>query len=70
MGISIVLRRGWLLVRDGNSKEAPTIGSKMCGSNSPQAIIGSGNELFIEFNAMGHFKPGFQIVIIEGKISA
>ena len=56
-------------MRDGNNKERPPIGGKMCGYNLPQPITGSGNELFIEFHPKGYSKKGFQIQLKEGKIS-
>ena len=71
MTIFILLRCDWLLIRDGSNKEAPPIGSKMCGSTVPQPIVGSGNELFIEFHSDGVETPntieGFQIQLKEGR---
>ena len=66
--IMFSLRCAWFLVRNGNNKEAPAIGSKLCGSTVPQTIVGHGNELFVQFYSDLHpRRKGFQIRLKEGK---
>ena len=57
----------WILVRDGNSKDAPIIGDKLCGSNIPQPVTASGSELYLEFHSDGSStEKGFQLTVKEG----
>ena len=44
-------RYDWLEVHDGASESSPLIGTKMCGSNLPQNIKSTGNELFVKFHS-------------------
>ena len=41
----------WFEVHDGADESAPMIGSKLCGSSIPEAIISSGNALFVKFHS-------------------
>ena len=57
----------WLLVRDGDSKDAPIIGDKLCGTNIPQLVTASGSELYLEFHSDQYdTRKGFQLIVKEG----
>ena len=63
----LCLRYDWILVRDGNSKDAQIIGDKLCGINVPQPVIGSGNVLYLEFHSdRTTAEKGFQLEVKEG----
>ena len=55
-----------MLVRDGNSKEAPLIGDRLCGRSVPQPVIGSGDELYLEFHSDSrNAESGFKLIVKE-----
>ena len=68
--IIIVFRYDWLEVHDGDNANSPLIGSTLCGSNIPQTIVSSGNELFVHFTSDGYVpSTGYQIRVVSGKLS-
>ena len=61
-------RYDWLEIRDGDSENAPLIGSRLCGSSTPQPIVSSGNHLFIQFHSDSDLvSSGFEIKVDVGK---
>ena len=61
-------RYDWLEVRNGGDEDAQMIGERRCGSNIPQPIISSGNQIFIRFHSdFSITSTGFEIEVNEGK---
>ena len=51
-------------MHDGNNAAAPSLGGKMCGQDVPQPIVGTGNEVFIQFHTdFAGTRPGFAIQV-------
>ena len=62
----LILSFDWLLVRDFNNTQAQAVGTKLCGKNIPQPIIGSGNALYLEFHSdEATEQKGFQLKVKE-----
>ena len=55
------------MVHNGDSADAPMIGSRLCGSNHPQPITSDGNRLFVRFHSDGSVtSTGFEIRVNVG----
>ena len=61
-------RWDWLKIRDGDDASAIQIGEKLCGDQSPNPIVSSGNALYIYFHSDGSVESsGFKIQVDVGK---
>ena len=58
----------WIAIRDGSDPNAAYLHEKLCGSNIPNPIISSSNELFIQFLSDNEVnRIGYHIKVEEGK---
>ena len=56
----------YLEIRDGNSNNSSLIGSRLCGTSLPNAILSTGNSLTFKFYTnYGTTDTGFNITAIE-----
>ena len=55
------------MVHDGGGANSPMIGDKRCGSNVPDPITSTGNQLFLRFHSdYSITSTGFEISVEEG----
>ena len=62
----------WLEIRDGNLSNSPLIGQRLCGEQTPNSIVSSGNTLHLYFQTDFAFETGsnhgFKVKADIGKI--